>query len=88
MGLNIKNEHTHQLVRELATLQGVSQVAAITQAVEEKLQREKARRAPGTNQGLAEWLMEISRETAPLMNDGRTTKELFDELYDEDGLPK
>ena len=27
--------------------------------------------------------------TAPLMNDGRSTKELFDELYDgETGLPK
>jgi hypothetical protein len=32
--------------------------------------------------------MEISRETAPLMNDGRTSKESMDELYDEDGLPK
>jgi len=39
--------------------------------------------------GLAAWLMEISRETAPLMNDGRTSKELMDELYDEEtGLPK
>jgi hypothetical protein len=33
--------------------------------------------------------MEISRETAPLMNDGRTVKELMDELYDEEtGLPR
>jgi hypothetical protein len=32
--------------------------------------------------------MEIARETGPLMRDGRTTKELFDELYDEAGLPK
>jgi hypothetical protein len=39
--------------------------------------------------GLAARLMEISRETAPLMNDGRTSKELMDELYDEEtGLPK
>ncbi len=39
--------------------------------------------------GLAAWLEEISRETAPLMNDGRTSKEWMDELYDEDtGLPK
>jgi hypothetical protein len=39
--------------------------------------------------GLAAWLEEISRETAPLMNDGRTSKELMDELYDEEtGLPK
>lgn len=40
-------------------------------------------------QGLAAWLMEISRETAPKMNDGRTIKEMFDELYDDEtGLPK
>ena len=39
--------------------------------------------------GLAAWLMEISRETAPLMNDGRTSKQLIDELYDDEtGLPK
>jgi hypothetical protein len=45
------------------------------------------RRKPG--QGLAAWLAEISRETAPLMDDGRTSKELMDELYDDEtGLPK
>jgi hypothetical protein len=38
--------------------------------------------------GLADRLMEIGRETAPLMNDGRTSKELMDELYDDEtGLP-
>jgi hypothetical protein len=32
--------------------------------------------------------MEISRETGPRMNDGKTSKELMDELYDpETGLP-
>jgi hypothetical protein len=32
--------------------------------------------------------MEISRETGPMMNDGKTSKELLDELYDpETGLP-
>jgi len=39
--------------------------------------------------GLAAWLNEISRETAPLMNNGRTSKELMDELYDDEtGLPR
>lgn len=39
--------------------------------------------------GLAARLMDIARETAPLMNDGRTSKELMDELYDQEtGLPK
>jgi hypothetical protein len=39
--------------------------------------------------GLAARLMEIARETAPTTNDGRTSKELMDELYDDEtGLPK
>ena len=39
--------------------------------------------------GLAARLMEIARETAPLMKDGRTSKEPMDELYDDEtGLPK
>ena len=39
--------------------------------------------------GLAARLDELSRQTAPLMDDGRTSKELMDELYDDEtGLPK
>lgn len=87
MGLNIKNERTHELIRELAALRGVSLVAAVTQAVEEDLRRRKALKYQG-GKGLAQWLMEISRETAAMMDDGRTSKQLMDELYDENGLPK
>jgi antitoxin VapB len=87
MSLNIKNPKAEHLVRELAELRGVSLVTALTQAVEHELSREKENQPKKKLR--AEWLMEISRETAPLMNDGRTTKELFDELYDpETGLPK
>jgi len=90
MALNIKNEETTRMVRELASLKGVSLVVAVTEATREALEREKKQRerVDGKN-GLASWLMEISRETAPLMNDGRSSKELMDELYDEEtGLPK
>jgi hypothetical protein len=39
-------------------------------------------------EGLVEWLERITPETAAIMNDGRTSKELIDELYDpETGLP-
>ena len=40
--------------------------------------------AGSPKKGLAAWLMEISRETAPLMDDGRTLKEMMDELYDDE----
>jgi antitoxin VapB len=90
MALNIKNEETNRMVRELAALKGISLVVAVTEAVREKLEKEKAERERGNGKkGLAAWLMEISRETAPLMNDGRTSKEVMDELYDDEtGLPK
>ena len=53
-------------------------------AVKAQLEKPKTGRKPG----LAKWLMEVSRETAPLMNDGRTLKEMMDALYDpETGLP-
>jgi hypothetical protein len=36
-----------------------------------------------------EWLERITARTAAIMNDGRTSKELMDELYDDEtGLPK
>ena len=37
MSLNIKNEHVHDAVRELADRLGVSQTSAVEQAVREKL---------------------------------------------------
>ena len=90
MALSIKNEETHRIVRELAALRKVSQVDAVKQAAREALEREKAARSPQNGKkGFAAWLMEIGRETAPLMNDGRTSKEVMDDLYDDEtGLPK
>jgi hypothetical protein len=90
MSLNIKNRQTSELIRKLAALKGVSLTYAVQLAVQKEIEREQAeRQATEPNEGLAAWLMRISRETAPMMNDGRTTKELFDQLYDErTGLPK
>jgi hypothetical protein len=86
MSLNIKNEETNRLVRELAALRGVNLVTAVAVAVEQAIQREKE--SQRKKKLMAEWLMELSRETGPMMNDGKTSKELMDELYDpETGLP-
>ena len=85
MALNIKNEETNRMVRELAALKGISLVVAVTQAVQEKLEREKASKG----ESRLERLKRITAITAPLMNDGRTSKEVMDELYDDEtGLPK
>ena len=45
MSLNIKNEETHQLARELAALTGESMTGAITVALRERLERERHERS-------------------------------------------
>jgi len=85
MALSIKDEETDRLAREVAQLNGETVTMAVKIALKERLERQR----PNPKAGLAAWLMEISRETGPMMNDGRTSKELMDELYDpETGVPK
>lgn len=83
--LNIKSPEVYQLARALAEKTGETLTAAVENALRERLERQEA----NPKAGLAERLMEIGRETAPLMNDGRTLKEMMDALYDpETGLPR
>jgi antitoxin VapB len=85
LSLNLKDAETVQLVHELAGLTGENLTTAVRVAVKERIERQR----PNRKAGLAARLMEIARETAPLMYDGRTSKELMEELYDpETGLPK
>jgi antitoxin VapB len=84
MSLNIKNEHTHGLVRELARLTGESQTAAVDTAVRERLAR--VRRLRGA--GLADRLLAIGADTAHRLPDRLRTSEHGDLLYDESGLPR
>jgi antitoxin VapB len=84
MGLNIKNENTHRLVRQLARLTGESMTAAVEQAVRERLDRVR-RIQQG---GMAERLLKIGKECAPLWKEPFRSIEHGDLLYDEKGLPK
>jgi hypothetical protein len=86
MGISIKSPVAEERIRELAALRGVSLVTAVTEAVEREIEREKL--SQRRKKLMADWLMEIAQETGPRMNDGKTSKELMDELYDpETGLP-
>ncbi len=86
MALSIKNEEAERMARELARRNGETVTLAVMVALRERLERvEKA----AARQSRMEWLKEITKETAAIMNDGRSSKELMDELYDEEtGLPK
>lgn len=86
MALNIKNEETEQLARKLARRNGETVTTAVTIALKERLERQEQSPARA---GRLERIRRIVERTAPLMDDGRSSKELFDELYDDEtGLPK
>jgi antitoxin VapB len=84
MSLNIKNEKTHRLVRELARATGESMTAAVDKAVKERLERVR-RDKKGD---LAERLLQIGRECAAHMKEPYLSIDHGEMLYDEKGLPK
>jgi antitoxin VapB len=83
VSLNIKNERTHALVRELATLRGVNQTDAVTEAVERRIA--ELRREAGVERK-AERILELAREFRQYAGDVDLST---DDLYDEEtGLPR
>jgi antitoxin VapB len=84
MCLNIKDEKTHRLARELARLTGESMTAAVSEVIRERLQR-----VQGESKGdLAERLLKIGRECAAHMKEPYKSMDHGDLLYDEKGMPK
>jgi antitoxin VapB len=84
MSLNIKNEKTHRMARELARLTGENMTAAVDQAVRERLDRVRAVKGSG----LAERLLKIGRDCGPRWKEPFRSADHGDLLYDEKGLPK
>jgi antitoxin VapB len=87
VSLNIKNEQTHDLARELASLTGESLTEAVTVAVRERLERlrlreglDEARLAAG--RAIAQ---DMARRLGPYDPDVDPTAFLYD---DETGLPR
>ncbi len=94
MSLNIKNEGTHALVRELAALTGMSQTSAVEDAVRRRLDelRERGTVARFSKSEFAHRRAEIERiidslhaETTAEQRAAMTRAD--EELYDELGLP-
>ena len=84
MSLNIKDEETHSLVRDLAELTGESMTAAVKASVKERLERRRLHE----KEGLAEWLDEITKHTAEALKDLPSSDKIGDLLFDkETGLP-
>ena len=82
MTLNIKNEETCRMARELADLTGETVTDAITVALRERLERQRE---------IAERLKrmrEISKRVSSQLKPGPSAIEHGDWLYDERGLPR
>jgi antitoxin VapB len=87
VSLNIKNERTHALVRELATLTGMSQTDAVTDAVERRL-AELGKRPDEDVEARVEEIMRLVRQIAPGLREAWGDRDPTEDLYDEYGLPK
>lgn len=87
MSLHIKNERTHALVRELAERTGQSQTSAVESAVQRMLDQlnteDEAVRA-----GRHEEIQEVLARLHALPDAGPSFREIMDEMYDDDGVPR
>jgi hypothetical protein len=91
MSLNIKNSETHKLVKELATLKGVSLTTAVTLAVLNEIEKEKSARnaaAPMNKKKRSDYLLEFAKEYTKRVKNPVHSWDIDSELYGEDGLPK
>lgn len=84
MALNIKDPDTDRLARELAAATGESITVAARRAIEERLERVRARAA--LTQDSSALLGIIERGRAREVRDARTAEEILG--YDESGLPQ
>jgi hypothetical protein len=84
--LNIKDERTVQLARELAHRLGKSVTDTIREALEDKARLEAAQRQAKIDRLNA--LVDEFQKDLPADVRGMTSRQVMDELYDDDGLPR
>jgi len=87
MALHISDPRTDKLARDLAHKTGESLTQAVTKALEERLDRVGRRSAADVEKLVAE-MTRIARGATGLRKLKKTSRELIEELYDEDGLPR
>jgi antitoxin VapB len=88
MSLNIKNERTHALVRELAELTGQSQTSAVEDAVRRRLDELHLDAQSQRDERLRR-LRDLSRRGGEIARRrGLDSRAALDDLYDENGLPR
>lgn len=92
MSLNIKNERTHELVRRLAALTGLSQTGAVEDAVRRRL--DSLTEHGAIHEELRQERLRVIDDAVQQVRGRMTAAELEalasrqDDLYDEAGLPR
>lgn len=87
MSLNIKNDQTHELARELASLTGESLTEAVTVAVRERLERLRIRE--GVDEARLRTVRSIAKDMAARIGPYDPDEDPTALLYDEEtGLPQ
>jgi antitoxin VapB len=84
MAMNIKNEETQKLVKELTRLTGESMTTAITEAVRERLDRVRSKQGAG----LADRLVRIGKDCAAHLREPFRSVDHGELLYNDKGLPR
>jgi antitoxin VapB len=82
VALNIKNDETQRLGRELAELTGESITTAVTVAIRERLDRMRADHEEGEQRGAR--ILGLGRQIAAALSQSGMS---IDDLYDDRGLP-
>lgn len=87
MALHITDRQTDKLARELARETGESLTEAVSKALEERLARVGRRKSANIEKFVTD-LTRIAKGAKGLRKQKKTSRELIDALYDEDGLPR
>lgn len=88
MALHIRSSSVDRLARKVAKKTGETLTAAIENALAERLERLEGIER-NDDEALLRDLRAITRRVSPaLRKSKKTSRELIDELYDENGLPK
>lgn len=86
MSLNIKNAATYRLVKELADETGVSMTAAVTDAVQRRLDEVRAERGDGRID--IDAALALTAELRERLGSDYLARDFDAQLYDERGLPR
>ena len=88
MALHLTDPETDKLARELASRTGESLTGAVQQALRERLARVAGKQSKDEEKLLADVKKILSKVSPAFRRQKKTGRQMIEELYDEDGLPR